>query len=74
MHTEIVKTNAMNLFEKRTVAELSDWDMAQIDGGTTLYCVYQVTYYAAVSSEACGVAIAAGAILIYNAVANRSAQ
>ncbi len=57
MNAEILKTKEIALFEKRTVAELSDLEMSQVDGGTTTVCVLA-------SSEPCGLLLAAALVHI----------
>jgi lactobin A/cerein 7B family class IIb bacteriocin len=56
-----------SMFESRTIVELSDAEMMQIDGGTTPVCAAAVA-----SSHICGtIAIAAaGALIGYLAEAN----
>jgi len=55
------------LFEKRVVAELTDAEMMNIDGGTTPVCAWAAGAAAASSTYCAGVAIA-GAIFVAGAV------
>ena len=65
--TDFVGTKKAELFEKRTVAELSADEMMQIDGGTTPVCAAAIA-----SSSWCigGALFIGGAIVGYIAAAN----
>lgn len=62
MYAEIISTNTTPLFEKRTVAELSELEMMHVDGGSTIACAM---WAAGASSEVCGAAVAVAIIYVF---------
>lgn len=67
MQFSIQQNEVEELFDKRTIVELSDSELAEVQGGTTPVCAWAAGA-AAASSAYCAGAAVAGAVFVASAV------